>query len=170
MTNVNFEFLTIDPVTIIGVLCNTLILFLVFKKLLFGRVKAILEQRKAEISKTYREADAALENAKSMENEYTEKLSAAREESAAIVKDATARASKRSDEIIEEAKREARDITVKANADIEAEKKRAVNQIKDEISDIAVAIAERVVSREIANDEDQQRLVDSFISELGDVK
>ena len=170
MTNVNFEFLTIDPVTIIGVLCNTLILFLVFKKLLFGRVKAILDQRKEEISKTYKDADAALENAKSMESEYTAKLSAAREESAAIVKDATARASKRSDEIIEEAKQEARNITVKANADIEAEKKRAVNQIKDEISDIAVAIAEKVVSRQIDNDEDQQRLIDGFISGIGDVK
>ena len=36
--HVYFDFLSIDPVTIIGVLCNTLILFLIFKKLLFGRV------------------------------------------------------------------------------------------------------------------------------------
>ncbi len=166
----NFPFLTIDPTTIIGVLCNTLILFLVFKKLLFGRVKAILGKRQEEISKTYKDADAALENANNMKAEYTEKLAAAREESANIVKDATTRASKRSDEIIEEAKKEARNITVKANADIEAEKKRAVNQIKDEISDIAVAVAEKVVGREIKNDKDQKRLVDDFISGLGELK
>ena len=169
MDNINFEFLTIDPVTIIGVLCNTLILFLIFKKLLFGRVKAIMEKRSEEIAKTYKDADAALDKARSMEAEYTEKLSAAREESAAIVKDATARATKRSDEIIEDAKKEAQSISVKAAADIEAEKKRAVNQIKDEISDIAVAIAEKVVAKEISNDDDQKRLVDSFISGLGDM-
>lgn len=169
MDNINFEFLTIDPVTIIGVLCNTLILFLIFKKLLFGRVKAIMEKRSEEIAKTYKDADAALDKARSMEAEYTEKLTAAREESAAIVKDATARATKRSDEIIEDAKKEAQSISVKAAADIEAEKKRAVNQIKDEISDIAVAIAEKVVAKEIKNDDDQKRLVDSFISGLGDM-
>lgn len=169
MEHVYFDFLTIDPVTIIGVLCNTLILYLVFKKVLFGRVKAIMEKRKEEISGTYRDADAALNKAKSMEAEYTEKLTSAREESAAIVKDATARAAKRSDEIIEDAKKEAQSISAKAAADIEAEKKRAVNQIKDEISDIAVAIAEKVVSKEIRSDDDQKRLVDSFINGLGDM-
>jgi F-type H+-transporting ATPase subunit b len=170
MSDINFNFLTIDPVTIIGVLCNTLILFLVFKKLLFGRVKAIVEKRREQISDTYKEADAALENARNMESEYTEKLTAAKEESAEIVRNATSRAALRSDEIIAEAKREAVNISAKAAADIEAEKKRAVNQIKNEISDLAVSIAETVVSRQIDNDDDQQRLIDSFISEIGDAK
>jgi F-type H+-transporting ATPase subunit b len=170
MSDINFNFLTIDPVTIIGVLCNTLILFLVFKKLLFGRVKAIVEKRREQISDTYKEADTALENARNMESEYTEKLTAAKEESAEIVRNATSRAALRSDEIIAEAKREAVNISAKAAADIEAEKKRAVNQIKNEISDLAVSIAETVVSRQIDNDDDQQRLIDSFISEIGDAK
>ena len=165
-----YNFLSIDPVTIIGVLCNTLILFLVFKKLLFGRVKAVLEQRKNEISKTYEDADAALKNAKDMEAEYTEKLSEAGKESAEIVKSASVRAQKRSDEIIAEAKNEAQNIITKANADIEKEKKHAVNQIKDELSEIAVSIAEKVVARSIESDEEQDRLIDEFISGIGDVQ
>ncbi|MBQ8569030.1 MAG: F0F1 ATP synthase subunit B [Oscillospiraceae bacterium] len=168
MENINFEFLSIDPVTIIGVLCNTMILFLVFKFVLFKRVKAVVEKRREEISKTYKEADAALESAKMKEDEYTEKLSSAKEESAEIVKNATVRATQRSDEIIAAAKTEAMNITAKANADIEAEKKRAVNQIKDEISGIAVSIAETVVSRQIDNDADQDRLIDEFIAGIGD--
>ena len=168
--HVYFDFLSIDPVTIIGVLCNTLILFLIFKKLLFGRVKAILDQRKDEISKTYKDADAALQSAKDKEDEYSRRLLSAREESAEIVRSATERASKSSDDIIRSAKEEAANITARANADIETEKKKAVNQIKDEISGLAVSIAESVVNRQIDNDEDQDRLIDEFISGFGDVK
>ena len=54
----------------------------------------------------------------------------------------------------------------KAVADIAMEKKKAINDAKDEISGIAIAIAEKVVAREL-NNEDQRKLVDSFIDELG---
>ena len=47
------------------------------------------------------------------------------------------------------------------------EKKKAINDAKDEISDIAMAIAEKVVGREL-NAADQEKFVDSFIDELGD--
>ena len=62
--DINFEFFSIEPSTIIGVLCNTLILFLIFKKFLFGPVNKIIEERKAQVSKTYDEADQALKKAK----------------------------------------------------------------------------------------------------------
>ena len=55
----------------------------------------------------------------------------------------------------------------KAAADIAMEKKKAINDAKDEISGIAMAIAEKVVGREL-NAADQAGLVDRFISELGD--
>lgn len=162
-----FPFLTIDPVTMIATLINTLILFLVLKHFLFKPVNKILDERKQNVEETYRQADEKLTEAARLENEYTEKLANAKEESAEIVKNATKRAQTRSDEIIAEAKSEASSIIVKANADIEKEKKRAVNQIKDEISDIALAVAEKVVEKEI-DPKDHERLIESFISELGE--
>lgn len=162
-----FPFLTIDPVTMIATLINTLILFLVLKHFLFKPVNKILDERKQNVEETYRQADEKLTEAARLENEYTEKLANAKEESAEIVKNATKRAQTRSDEIIAEAKKEASSLIVKANADIEKEKKRAVNQIKDEISDIALAVAEKVVEKEI-DPKDHERLIESFISELGE--
>lgn len=162
-----FPFLTIDPVTMIATLINTLILFLVLKHFLFKPVNKILDERKKNVEDTYRQADEKLTEAARLESEYTEKLANAKEESAEIVKNATKRAQTRSDEIIAEAKSEASSIIVKANADIEKEKKRAVNQIKDEISDIALAVAEKVVEKEI-DPKDHERLIESFISELGE--
>ena len=163
----NFEFFSIDLTTIVGTLANLLILFLVVKHFLFDKVNAILEARKTEVEKTYEEADQKLKNAEELEKEYTEKLSGAKEESAEIIKNATKKAQKRSDEIISEAQDEARSITVKANADIEKEKKRAVNQIKDDISDIAISIAEKVVSKEI-DPKPHDELIDSFIDSIGE--
>ena len=124
-------------------------------------------ERKQNVEETYRQADEKLSEAARLESEYTEKLANAKEESAEIVKNATKRAQTRSDEIIAEAKKEASSLIVKANADIEKEKKRAVNQIKDEISDIALAVAEKVVEKEI-DPKDHERLIESFISELGE--
>jgi F-type H+-transporting ATPase subunit b len=166
--HLNFDFFSIDPSTVIGVLINTLILFLLFKHFLFAPVNKIIEERKSQVSKTYEDADAALEKARNMETEYTGKLAAAKDESAEIVKAASKKAQLRSDEIISKAKDEAQGIITKANADIERERKRAVNQIKDEISDIAVNIAGKVIGKEVSSDEEQDRLIDEFIGGIGD--
>lgn len=163
----NFEFFSITPTTIVGTLINTLILFLAFKHFLFDKVNAILDARKAEIENTYDAADTAKKNAEELEAEYTEKLASAKEESAEIIKNATKKAQVRSDEIIGEAKSEAGNIISKANAEVEKEKKRAVNQIKDEISDIALSIAEKVVSKEI-DSKTHEKLIEDFIGEIGE--
>ena len=163
----NFDFFSIDLTTILGSIINVLILFFVLKHFLFDKVNAVLDSRKTEVAKTYEDADAALSNAKQLESEYTEKLSSAKEESAEIVKNATKKAQSRSDEIIAEARDEARGIVDKANADVEKEKKRVVNQIKDEISDMALSIASRVVSKEI-DGKTHEKLIESFIDEIGD--
>ena len=167
--NVNLEFFSIELTTIVGTILNALILFLVIKHFLFDKVNAVLDSRKSEIENTYKEADAALVNAKQLETEYTDKLSAAKEESAEIVKNATKKAQLRSDEIIAEARGEARGILDKAEADIEKEKKRAVNQIKDEISDIAMSIASGVISKEL-DAKTHEQLIESFINEIGDAE
>ena len=162
-----FDFFSIDLTTIIGTILSTLILYLVLKHFLFDKVNAVLESRRNEVVKTYEDADKAFANAKQLETEYTDKLSAAKEESAEIVKNATKKAQLRSEEIISDAKNEAKGILDKAEADIEKEKKRAVNQIKDEISDIAMSIASSVVSKEL-DAKTHEQLIENFINEIGD--
>ena len=161
------DFLTIDKGTIIGTLCNTLILFLILRHFLFGRVNKVLENRQKLIETTYEDADKAKENALALETDYTQKLITAKEESAEIVKNAAKKAQVRSDEIVFAAKNEASNLMDKANSDIEHEKKRAINQIKDEISDIAMAVASKVVEKEIKA-EDNDRLIDDFIANIGE--
>ncbi len=78
------------------------------------------------------------------------------------------KAQQRSDEIIFDAKNEASSIVEKANADIEKEKKRAINDIKDEISDIAFMVASKVVDKEMKSS-DNEKLVEDFIKNVGEL-
>ena len=149
------------------VLLNTLTIFFVAKKFLFGPVMKIIADRQKEIDDMYEAAGAAKENAAALETEYKQKLSVAAETSERMVKEAVARGQSREEEIIRQANREADAIRDKATADIAQEKKKAINDAKDEISEMALAIAGKVVGREL-NAADQASLLDHFIEELGE--
>ena len=153
--------------TALFILLNTLIIFFVAKKFLFGPVMKIIHDRQQEIDDMYTKAGEAKEQAKLLRQEYEDKLSAATETSERLVKEAVARGQSREEEIIRQANAEANAIRQKASADIAQEKKKAINEAKDEISVIAMAVASKVVGRELG-EEDQHSLVDSFIDELGD--
>ena len=161
------EFLNINFFTALFTLVNTITLFLVLKHFLFGPVMKMITDRQKEIDDMYDEAGTAKANAQALEKEYTEKLSVAAETGERMVKEAVLRGQAREEEIIRQANADAAAIMDKAAADIALEKKKAVNDAKDEISGMAMAIAEKVVGREL-NAADQKDLIDSFIAELGD--
>ena len=164
----SFEsFIGVNFWTALFTLLNFIALFLVAKRFLIGPVLTIIAERQQEIDNLYQEADSAKVNAQALEAEYQKKLSAAAETGEQIVRDAMQRGQAREEEILRAANAEAAALMDKAAADIAQEKKKALNDAKDEISGIAIAIAEKVVCREL-NAEDQADLVDSFIAKLGD--
>ena len=161
------DFIGVDLWTALFVLLNTLTVIFVGTKFLFKPVMKMIETRQTEIDDMYASADAAEKNAKALENEYNEKLAAAKDTSERIIREAVARGQSREEEIIRQANRDAAAIMDKANADIELEKKKAINEAKDELSDLAMAIAGKVVGRSLT-DADHAQLVESFIDELGE--
>ena len=161
------SFVGVNFWTALFMLLNFLALFFVLKRFLVGPVIKIIQDRQKEIDDMYNDADNAQKQAKAMEAEYQQKLAVASETGERIVKEAVARGQAREEEILRQANAEASAIMDKAVADIAMEKKKAINDAKDEISGIAIAIAEKVVAREL-NNEDQHKLVDSFIDELGE--
>ena len=161
------SFLGVNPWTALFILLNTLTIYFVAKKFLFVPVMNIIAERQKEIDDMYSDAGAARSNARALEAEYNAKLSDAMAESDRIVKDAVVRAQRREEDIIRQAGIEAQAIVDKAVADAALEKKKAINDAKDEISGISMAIAEKVVERQLTAD-DQHKLIDQFIDNLGD--
>ena len=161
------SFLGVNPWTALFILLNTLTIFFVAKKFLFGPVMKIIDDRQKEIDDMYEGANTAQQQAQALETEYKQKLSAAQATSERIVKEAVARGQSREEEIIRKANQDAAAIMDKASADIAQEKKKAINDAKNEISGLAMAIAGKVVERELSG-ADQAKLIDSFIDGLGD--
>ena len=161
------SFIGVNFWTALFTLLNFLAVFFVAKHFLIGPVMKIIQDRQKEIDDMYSDANAAKANAEAMQSEYQAKLGDAQATSERIVKEAVSRGQAREEEIIRQANVEASAIMDKAAADIALEKKKAINDAKDEISDLALAIAGKVVGRELSA-ADQSDLVDAFIDGLGD--
>ena len=161
------SFLGVNPWTALFILLNTLTIFFVARKFLFNPVMKIIADRQQEIDDLYAGANSAKAEAEALRTEYQEKLSDARSTSERIVKEAVARGQAREEDILRKANADAAAILDKASADIAQEKKKAINDAKNEISGLAMAIAGKVVGREL-NAADQEALIDRFIEELGE--
>lgn len=161
------EFLSINVWHILMAIGNLLILVLLLKKFLFKPVNEILQKRAEEVEKIYTDADEALEKANADKVLYEQKLNDAKDEADALIKTASENAKAKSDAIISDAKAEAERRRRNADEDIELAKKKAVNDIKDSISDMVISLAEQVVEKEL-DENAHKSLIDEAIDSLGD--
>lgn len=160
-------FVTIDTGTILFTLINTLIIFLIFRIFLFKPVGKILDKRKEMAAESIAAAEKAKAEAEKAEKLYLDKIDNAKTEAAEIVKAATLKAQAREDQIIAEANAKAQAIKEKAEETIELDKKRAINDIKNEVSEIVILAASKVCEREISA-KDNEELINSFLVQVGD--
>ena len=158
---------TVNPVTLIAQICNLFIQLLVVKIFFLDKIKAILDQRREAADKQITDAEAAKAEAMAIKATYEKNMEQSKAKADDILMTAQRSANARSEEIISQAQAAAAQIKSKASADIEMEKKKAINDAKNEISGLAMAIAGKVVEREL-NSADQSDLIDRFINELGD--
>ena len=160
------ELVNINGDTIIFTLINTLIIFLLYRFLLHNKVMAVMESRKEKINSEMKAAEDAQAKAQAMQDEYARLLEQSKEEANRIVADAVKRAGAREAEIIAEAEENARQLRIRAEEGIEQEKKRALNEVKDQISDVVIMAASAVCEKEISG-QDNDRLIDSFLVNVG---
>ncbi len=157
----------VNPWTALFTFCNMLITFFILRKFLFKPVKKMIDQRQSEIDGLYTDANKAKQEALALEAEYRSHLDNARQERDEILREATARAQQREREIIDSARAEAEALRQKADADIAQERKRALNEIKDDLSGIAIDIAAKVAEKEI-DQQQHEALIEEFIRNIGE--
>ena len=159
-------FVSIGWWEILATMCNTLITFLIIKKLLFKPVKKMLAAREEEVQAMYGAAEQVQSEAEGLRQEYTERLSQAKAEAAEIVGSATRRATVRGEEILKESSQQAAAMMKKAENTIEQERKKAMNELKDEVASLSVMIASKVVERDVKQ-ADHERFIEEFIDKVG---
>jgi len=159
--------ITLDGWTFLAQICNLMIQLVIFKKLLLNPVKKVIAERKAKADSQIADAEKLRTEAEAMKAEYEQNLQNARTEANQIVAAAQKTAAARSEELLGEARAQAATLKQKAEADIAQERKKAVNEVKDEIGGMAMEIASKVVEREI-KEADHQDLIDEFIKNVGE--
>lgn len=148
-------------------LCNLLILYLVFKKLLFAPVRRVLNERKSILEKQYSDADEAVRAADADRAEWDAKMLEAKDAADDIIRKGSEQAQRRSDKIIAEAHTKADIIVNDAKTQAELERRKAHADIKQEIADVSAALTEKLLDRELT-DNDHHALIDSVIADIGD--
>ena len=161
------QLVALMPWTLILQICNLLLQIWLFKRFLLKPVQKILAERQKLANADLDAAAEARIEAETARDEYEKHLSGAREEAAALVRSAAQTAQSRSEQILLDAKEEAASIRAKASGDIAQERRNAVNEIKNDISGIAVSIASKVVEKEI-NEKDHEKLIQEFIDQMGE--
>lgn len=161
------SFVGVNVWTMLFAWCNLLILYLFLKKILFVPMKNMIDSRQKEIDDMYKNASDAESMANDMKASYEEKLNNANEESEEILKTALRRAQLKEEEIIRDAQNEASRIYERAEEQIALEKQRALLEVKDEVSEMAIEIAGAVIGREVSEKE-HSAFIDSFIDSVGD--
>ena len=159
--------ITLDGWTFLAQICNLMIQLVIFKKLLLNPVKKVIAERKAKADSQIADAEKLRTEAEAMKAEYEQNLQNARTEANQIVAAAQKTAAARSEELLGEARAQAAALKQKAEADIAQERKKAVNEVKDEIGGMAMEIASKLVEREI-KEADHQDLIDEFIKNVGE--
>ncbi len=161
------QFISIAPWTIIFQILNLLLLMVLFKKYLFKPVTEILEKRQAEIEGHYQEAQQAETDAKAMKADYESKMAGARQEADRVIRTATESANAMSASIVEDARTQADQLKRRAQTEIDLERRRAFDEVKGELSGIALDIASQVIEREV-NEKDHEAFINEFIKNVGE--
>ena len=148
-------------------LANLTILYLGLKKFLYKPVKAVLENRKAAIAKSYAEAEEYRNSANAAREEYAAKLATAHTTADEIIHDATVLANRRGEKIVADAHQKADEIVRQGEQEAAMERKKAMETIRQDITDVSAAMTEKLLGREMSA-ADHRSMIDEFLKGVGE--
>lgn len=160
--------LTLD-INLVFTIVNLLVLYLLMKKFLFGRVNDILQKREEALRKQFEDAQAAKDEANALKKQCENSLADAKQSSAQIIREAREKAGEEYDRIVKSAEDEAADRISKAELLIAGEKEKSMRDMQTEIRELVVNATAKVVGEQ-ASAEDSRRIYDDFIAEMGEKK
>ncbi|MFV1951335.1 MAG: F0F1 ATP synthase subunit B [Nitrospinota bacterium] len=162
------ETLGIDIRIIITQVVGFLILYLILNKFLFKRVQGILKKRKEEIKATYEKNEAERQDIAKLKGEHAEKISGIQLEADRIVEEGRKEAEALKKEMIAAAEKDSKELLEKSKREIEEEKERAISEAHDQIADLSLLVASKVIKKSLSH-EDHLHLVDEYIPKIGDL-
>lgn len=159
--------LHVDPIEMVLLAFNLLVLYLILRRFLFGPVTRVIEKRQNEIEHNIASAVDQKAQAEAMLEEYDGKLKNAQQEASQLIAHAKTRAEHEYQTVVKRAQSEAKRVTEETSLQIENERQIMLAGVRKEVATLALMAAARVSAHGCNSDEDDA-LINSFLSEVGD--
>lgn len=149
-----------EPSSIIFHLIALVILTVGLYLLLFRPVKRMIKQRQEKIRKIEKENADLNEEVKEMKSGIERVLTDAKKEAAAIQENAVKVANQKADDIVSSARRQAKNLVERTEQAMEEEYRKLQEDIEGQIADVSLAVAQKVLAREITSEDDKKLIED----------
>ena len=160
----------LDPQLLVDSAITILAMFFVFlllSYLLFNPARNLMEKRQEGIREQMETAAREKQDAIQIKAEYDEKIKNVQKETDEILSEARKKALKKESVMLEEAREEAAQIVARANREVELEKSKVKDEMKQEIINVATAMAGKIVASSLDESKQSQLLADT-LEEMGD--
>lgn len=144
-----------------------LVLFLILKTFAWKPLMNMMEKRRQFIEENLTNAENERKEAERIRQEYQQDMQKARQDAQAIIEKATKNSEERAAEILAEAHKESDKMKQAALADIERERDKAIAEVRAQVVDLSIAVAEKIIQQKL-DMQGQEALIDQFIQEVGD--
>jgi F-type H+-transporting ATPase subunit b len=161
----NGTLLDVNPGLIFWTVITFIALMLILKKIAWKPILAALDQREHAIKEALEKAEKAKEEAQRLMEENKANITKAEEESRQIIEQSRSYAATLQSQMLQESKLQAKKIVDDAAAEIDRRKEAAFNDLKNQVADIAIKTAEKIL-RENLNKDAQNKIVNNYINEL----
>lgn len=157
--------ISVDLSTFVFAAINVLVTILVLYYLLFKPLHQVMENRTRFVEESLSEAKTQREEAERLLAQYEEQLRNAQVEAREIVNSAAREAEELAKRRRQETEAETQALIERAKAEIENERQRALASIREEVTTLTLMVAERVIGREV-NQDDHRRLIEDMLTDV----
>lgn len=155
--------MNIDPITILAHIVNIIILFFFLRWLLYKPVKKFIDARSAAFDERRENLVRQEEEIATRKAKYEELMAGSQSEANELISQSRENANKRAQRILDDARQSAKDLMEHTRQDIADERNAAQARMREEVADLAIGIATRVLEREVEV-EDNERIIESFFN------
>ncbi|WP_407306241.1 F0F1 ATP synthase subunit B [Desulfosporosinus sp. SB140] len=155
--------------TLVATVLSFLLLVWLLKAKAWGPLMSIMEERRTHIESMISQAENERKQAEQIKREYQEEMRKARQDAQEVIAKATKVSEQRAAEILAESHEEAEKIKKSALVDIERERDRAISEVKSQVADLSVLVAEKIIRQKL-DIKGQGDLIEQFIQEVGEMQ
>jgi F-type H+-transporting ATPase subunit b len=153
----------------IWTLVSFLVLLALLSKFAFKPIAQALDRRGETIRKSIEDADKQRAEAKKLLEDYQKQVADARNEAGKIIEEARQLGERVRKEVVEKANAESSASVQRAQEEIQRQKEKGIQEMKDTVAALSVQIASRVIEKEV-NEATHHQLIENLIKDLGNVR